>query len=138
MFSAYDDTDPAWLPDGRIVFSSTRYPQTAEYQAAHSTELFVVNADGANLHRITSEKGGADRPLVDPLTGQIVFARWWRNNHFGTNDLSTQLCTPGFSDCQTNGYYYKDGLTINPGDPLVEPIGHREQTRYKRLARRRD
>jgi len=29
-FSRYDDFDPAWLPDGRIVFASTRFPQVAQ------------------------------------------------------------------------------------------------------------
>lgn len=112
----YDDTDPVWLPDGRIAFSSTRYPETAEYEGARSSNLFVVNANGTNLHRITSEKGGADRPLVDPVTGQIVFSRWWRNNHLGTNDFSSILCSPGVGNCTHNGYEYKDGLTIDTND----------------------
>ena len=88
-FATYDDTDPAWLPDGRIVFSSTRWPGIAQYGAARSTNLFVVNANGSGMHRITGEKNGADRPLVDPLTGRIVYSRWWRNFRFASNDLST-------------------------------------------------
>ena len=26
------------------------------------------------------ERHGVDRPLVDPLTGKIVYSRWWRNS----------------------------------------------------------
>lgn len=85
----YDDTDPAWLPDGRIVFSSTRWPSKGMYQDARTTNLYVVEADGRNLHRITAERNGADRPLVDPLTGKIVYARWWRNFRNGTNNMGT-------------------------------------------------
>ncbi|NJO85186.1 MAG: hypothetical protein HC828_22215, partial [Blastochloris sp.] len=33
QFERYDDTDPVWLPDGRIVFSSTRWPSLAMYGA---------------------------------------------------------------------------------------------------------
>lgn len=88
-FSTYDDTDPAWLPDGRVVFSSTRWPAFAQYGGARATNLFVVNADGSGLHRITGEKNGADRPMVDPLTGRVVYSRWWRNYRFASNDLST-------------------------------------------------
>ena len=118
----YDDTDPTWLPDGRIVFSSTRYPETAEYEGVRSSELFVVDADGTSLHRITSEKGGADRPLVDPLTGQIVFSRWWRNNHFGTDTFATIPCVAGVGDCTVSaGYEYEGGLTINRGDTTTGP-----------------
>ncbi|MDQ3249273.1 MAG: hypothetical protein M3Q45_08705, partial [Chloroflexota bacterium] len=80
--AAYDDTDPVWLPDGRIVFSSTRWPSLAQYSAVRTSDLYVVDADGANLHRITAERNGADRPVVDPLTGKIVFSRWWRNHRF--------------------------------------------------------
>ncbi|MBL8046810.1 MAG: PD40 domain-containing protein [Anaerolineales bacterium] len=54
-FVPYDDTDPAWLPDGRIVFSSTRFPGFGMYGAARSSNLFVINANGTGLHRITGE-----------------------------------------------------------------------------------
>ena len=38
----YDDTDPAWLPDGRIVFTSTRWPSFAQYSGVRTTNLYVV------------------------------------------------------------------------------------------------
>lgn len=85
----HDDTDPCFLPDGRIVFSSTRYPAKAQYGGVRTTNLFVVDANGMNLRRITTERSGADRPLVDPLTGHIVFSRWWRNYRVATEDPST-------------------------------------------------
>jgi|GEM_PF-1536378 len=103
---AYDDTDPAWLPDGRIVFSSTRWPSYGHYSGVRATNLYVVNADGAALHRITAERNGADRPLVDPLTGKIVYARWWRNHRFATNQMDTVADANG-------GYLRKDGLTAD-------------------------
>lgn len=111
----YDDTDPAWLPDGRIVFASTRYPSFGHYSGVRTTNLFVVNADGSGMRRITSERNGADRPMVDPLTGKIVFARWWRNHRFAINDMSTVPDPRG-------GYIRKDGLTTDrnvqlTGDP---------------------
>jgi hypothetical protein len=102
--SAYDDTDPAWLPDGRVVFSSTRWPSYAQYSGVRTSNLYVMNADGSGLHRITSERNGADRPLVDPVTGKIVYARWWRNHRFALNDMSTVADPRG-------GYVQKDGLS---------------------------
>ncbi|MCG3207992.1 MAG: hypothetical protein FOGNACKC_01593 [Anaerolineae bacterium] len=107
--SNYDDTDPAWLPDGRIVFSSTRWPGFAQYSGARATNLYVVNADGSKLHRITAERNGADRPMVDPVTGKIVYARWWRNHRFATNSMSTVTDPAG-------GYKQKDGLTTDRGN----------------------
>ena len=88
-FEAYDDTDPAWLPDGRIVFSSTRWPSLAEYGDERTTNLYVMNPDGSNLNRITAERSGADRPVVDPITGKIVYSRWWRNFRVAANDMTT-------------------------------------------------
>ena len=103
LFTKYDDTDPAWLPDGRVVFSSTRWPAMGMYGGAHTSNLFVVNADGSDLHRITTEANGADRPAVDPITGRIVYARWWRNFRMAANDMNTIPASGG-------GYLLKDGL----------------------------
>lgn len=103
----YDDTDPAWLPDGRIVFASTRWPSYAMYSAARTSNLYVVNADGSNLHRITAERNGAERPQVDPITGKIIFSRWWRNFHTATNDMST-IPDPAGGYIQYNGLLAAD------------------------------
>jgi hypothetical protein len=105
QFERYDDTDPVWLPDGRIVFASTRWPSLAMYGAARTTNLYVVNADGGNLHRITAERNGAERPQIDPLTGRIVYSRWWRNFRLPANSMET-LADPA------GGYRLKDGLVV--------------------------
>jgi hypothetical protein len=110
----YDDTDPAWLPDGRIVFSSTRWPAFAHYSGVRTSNLYVVNSDGSNLHRITAERNGADRPLVDPVTGKIVYARWWRNHRFPSDDMRTVPDPRG-------GYQLKDGLTTDRENHVAAP-----------------
>jgi hypothetical protein len=101
---AYDDTDPCWLPDGRLAFTSTRYPGFGHYSGVRFSNLYVINADGTGIHRITSERNGADRPLVDPVTGKIVFSRWWRNHRFPLDDMTTEADPNG-------GYRRKDGLS---------------------------
>ncbi|MEZ4731853.1 MAG: hypothetical protein R3E79_32430 [Caldilineaceae bacterium] len=93
VFERYDDTDPVWLPDGRIIFVSTRWPSFGQYGGARTSNLYVVNPDGSDLHRITAERNGADRPVVDPVTGRIVYARWWRNFRVPVNTIETQLAT---------------------------------------------
>ncbi|MCI0717366.1 MAG: hypothetical protein L0Y77_13815, partial [Chlorobi bacterium] len=52
-FTRYDDIDPCYLPDGRICFASTRYPSLSEFGGARTTNLYIINADLTNLHRIT-------------------------------------------------------------------------------------
>jgi hypothetical protein len=106
----YDDTDPAWMPDGRLVFSSTRWPSFAQYSGVRASNLYVINADGTALHRITAERNGADRPLIDPVTGKIVYARWWRNHRFALNDMTT---VPVDAGDLSKGYKQKDGLSYD-------------------------
>ncbi|MFN8587715.1 MAG: hypothetical protein U0704_07905 [Candidatus Eisenbacteria bacterium] len=77
-FARYDDFDPCWLPDGRVVFASTRFPMQSE-PGPLASNLFVVNADGTNLTRITMERQGGEEPSVDPTDGRLTYARWFFN-----------------------------------------------------------
>lgn len=91
-FARYDDFDPVWLPDDRIVFASTRYPQIAE-AGMPASNLFVVRADGGKLQRITSERNGAEEPSVDPRTGLVVYARWWTSRFFASERTQSGITT---------------------------------------------
>ena len=106
-FDKADDTDPNWLPDGRIVFSSTRWPAVAQYRDPRTTNLYVVNPDGSRLHRITAERNGADRPIIDPVTGRVVYSRWWRNSHFASDTMITK------ADPVFGGYLLNLGLATD-------------------------
>ncbi len=114
----YDDFDPVFLPDGRICFASTRWPSFAHYDGARTSNLHVVNTDGSRLIRITAERNGAERPLVDPLTGNIVYFRWWRNHRFPINDFTTIEMDPLDPGA---GFIQHGGLTINQGGHIAAP-----------------
>ncbi|MEZ6080894.1 MAG: hypothetical protein R3C56_36060 [Pirellulaceae bacterium] len=45
----FHDTDPAELPDGRIVFSSTRIGTFEEYHSPPSRSLFVMDKVGQDI-----------------------------------------------------------------------------------------
>lgn len=77
-YGTYNDLFPAYLADGRIVFASSRYPARAHYDDRRSYNLYVIDADGGNLHRITSERGGMLHPTPLP-DGRILATRWWVN-----------------------------------------------------------
>ena len=58
------NTWPDWSPDGsKIVFSG----------AGHDFDLYVMNADGADLQRITQEPGDEYTPAWSPRGNRIVF-----------------------------------------------------------------
>jgi hypothetical protein len=73
-FGPYHDVGPAWLPDGRIVFSSSRLGIRDEYHGYPSTGLYVMNADGTDPHPIAMNIGRDNEPAVLP-DGRIVFSR---------------------------------------------------------------
>ena len=84
------DICPHYLPDGRIVFSSTRQrqskailidegkPQFAaqdEDRNEHAFVLHVMNADGSDIHQISfNQSHDLDPDVLDD--GRIVFSRW--------------------------------------------------------------
>ena len=70
----YHDVQPAYLPDGRIVFSSSRIGIRDEYHGYHATGLTVMNADGGDMHFIGLNLGRDNEPAMMP-DGRIVFSR---------------------------------------------------------------
>jgi hypothetical protein len=84
------DVAPHFLPDGRIVFASTRQrdakavlldegkPQFAAQEETRQEDalaLHVMNADGTNIHQISFNQSHDMDPSV--LTdGRVVYARW--------------------------------------------------------------
>jgi len=75
-YGTYNDLFPAYLADGRIVFASSRYPSRSHYDERRTFNLYVINADGSNLHRITTDRGGFLHPTPLP-DGRILATRWW-------------------------------------------------------------
>jgi Tol biopolymer transport system component len=91
------DLGPAYLPDGRIVFSSTRQRTTramlldeGKPQYAGLTEnlrepallLHVMNADGSEIRQVTFNQSHDLDPTVT-RDGRVVFTRW---NNMGRVD----------------------------------------------------
>ena len=103
----WNDLFPAYLPDGRIVFASTRYPIRAHYDQRHSYNLYVVNGDGTNLHRITSDRGGFLHPTPLP-DGRILTTRWWNNFN-----QPSYLGIYNRIDNQPNDHYLPDGTRVD-------------------------
>jgi hydrazine synthase alpha subunit-like protein/WD40 repeat protein len=74
------DFDPLYLPDGRIMFTSSRAGEMDEYNHAPAEHLYVCDADGANPERVSFNQSDDFDPTLLP-DGRIMFTRW---EHFGT------------------------------------------------------
>ena len=70
----FHDYDPVELPDGRIVFSSTRIGNREEYHAKYASSLFVCDVGGGNILPFTYHIV-ADREARVTSSGSLVFIR---------------------------------------------------------------
>jgi hypothetical protein len=74
------DFDPLYLPDDRILFTSSRDREMDEYNHAPAEHMYTCNADGSNLQRISFNQSDDFDPTLLP-SGRILYTRW---EHFGT------------------------------------------------------
>ncbi len=94
------DVAPAYLPDGRIVFLSTRPSGLVPCNNTGVAILHVMNADGSDLHPISVNNVNEFDPAVLP-DGRILHGRWeyvdknaltiqslWAINPDGTQETS--------------------------------------------------
>ncbi len=75
-----DDFDPLYLPDGRVLFTSSRDSEMDEYNHARSEHLYTCDADGSHIERISYNQSDDFDPELLP-DGRIAYTRW---EHFGT------------------------------------------------------
>ncbi|MCG6899968.1 MAG: hypothetical protein LJE75_08195 [Gammaproteobacteria bacterium] len=95
--AAGQDVAPHYLPDGRIIFSSSRqrtsrallldegkpqFPALDENRNEHAMVLHVMNADGGDIHQVSFNQSHDLDPMV-LSSGEVVFSRW---DHMGSRD----------------------------------------------------
>jgi len=84
----FHDIDPAELPDGRIVFTSTRIGTFEEYHSPPSRSLFLMSAAGKDINPLTHTLIFDNEPEV-LADGRILFIR--SDNFFDRGKVETQL-----------------------------------------------
>jgi hypothetical protein len=95
----YDDIEPTWLPDGRIMFCSSRANRWVNCWFTQVAILYACDSDGQNLHPLSAniEHDNAPWPLPD---GRVIYTRWeyvdrsrvsfhhlWTSNPDGTGQM---------------------------------------------------
>ncbi|HPD15851.1 MAG TPA: polysaccharide lyase family protein [Planctomycetota bacterium] len=71
----YDDIEPAYLPDGGIVFVSSRCNRWVNCWLSHVAVLYRCDADGGNIRPLSSNNEHDNTPWVLP-DGRILYTRW--------------------------------------------------------------
>ncbi|MDH3900400.1 MAG: hypothetical protein OEU51_05060, partial [Gammaproteobacteria bacterium] len=103
---AGQDVAPYYLPDGRIIFSSTRQRQSKavlldenkpqfsaldEDRNEHALVLHVMNSDGSDIRQVSFNQSHDLDSTVLP-TGEVMFCRW--DNMGGRNAISLYKMHP--------------------------------------------
>ena len=123
-----DDVAPAYLPDGRIVFSSNRQKQAgqmltderkprfralAEDGDSMAMVLHVMNDDGSEIQQISFNQSHDLDPTV-LSSGEIVFTRW--DNAASNNAMHLYKINPDGTDLQVlYGLHSHDTGATNAG-----------------------
>ena len=135
------DVAPAYLPDGRIMFSSTRQRQSkailldenkAQFEAANEQRnesaffLHVMNEDGTDIHQITFN-GSSDLYSTVLQNGRVLFTRW---DTGGTSGLHLYTTNPDGTDTQLHygALSHDTGTNGTTNDTQIEFMRAREMS----------
>ncbi|MHB8972045.1 MAG: HzsA-related protein [Pirellulaceae bacterium] len=101
-FRGQHDVAPAYLPDGRIVFLSTRPSGLVPCNNTGVAIMHVMNADGSEIHPISVNNVNEFDPCPLP-DGRILFGRW---EYIDKNALTIQsLWTVNPDGTQETAFY---------------------------------
>lgn len=75
----FADYEPAYLPNGDIVFNSTRCVQTVDCWWTEVSNLYTCDRDGRYLRRLTFDQVHTNYPTIRD-DGQVIYTRWEYND----------------------------------------------------------
>lgn len=143
----WDDFGPEYLPDGGIIFVSSRGKRFIPCNHSPNAQLFRMNGDGSGILCLSANNVRDDRPAV-MRNGQIVYDRWeyvdaaialyhdiWTMNPDGTSqmiafgggvkiEIENKMLT--YSKCDPMAIPGSDKIvcTYSPPSGLRENAGH--------------
>jgi hypothetical protein len=118
--SGQHDIAPAYLPDGRIVFLSTRPSGLVPCANEGVSILHVMNADGSDLHPISVNNVNEFDPSVLP-DGRILFGRW---EYVDKNALTIQSLWTMHPDGTEETAFYANNMVLPEAILDARPVPH--------------
>ncbi|MHC4536165.1 MAG: HzsA-related protein [Planctomycetota bacterium] len=105
-YTSHHDVGPAYLPDGRIIFTSTRLNGLVPCNNTGVDIMHVMNADGSNMHAISVNNVNEFDPCVLP-DGRILYGRW---EYVDKTALTQQTLWTIFPDGSNETAFYANNL----------------------------
>lgn len=75
----FADYEGAYLPDGNIVFNSTRCVQTVDCWWTEVSNLYICDKDGGYMRRVGFDQVHSNYPTVTD-DGRVIYTRWDYND----------------------------------------------------------
>jgi len=109
----YDDVEPCWLPDGGILFVSTRCNRRVNCHTTQVAVLYRCDADGRGLRALSSNNEHDNTPWVLP-SGQVLYTRWEYVDRSQVDFHHLWTTTP---DGQRQTVFYGN---LHPGTTMID------------------
>lgn len=127
------DFEPCHLPNGDIVFSSSRCVQTVDCWKTEISNLYTCGPDGEYLRRLGFDQVHTTTPSLLP-DGRVVYTRWDYNDRGQVFPQGLFQMNPdgtGQTEFYGNNSWFPTTLSHArgiPGSPLVVAIAHGHHT----------
>ncbi|NQU23433.1 MAG: hypothetical protein HQ567_19300, partial [Candidatus Nealsonbacteria bacterium] len=107
----YEDCDPCYMPDGKIMFASTRSQRRVFCFGSTVTSLYLMDADGKDLRCLSGGPVNEMSPIV-MNDGRVIYTRWeYVDKGFG-NVQSLWTMRP---DGSGSAHVYKNDVILPAG-----------------------
>jgi hypothetical protein len=74
------DYEGIYLPNGEIMFSSTRCMQNVDCWHVSVCNMYLMNKDGKHMRRVGFDQVHTNYPQVHPGSGLVTYTRWEYND----------------------------------------------------------
>ncbi len=134
-----DDIEPTYLPDGGIMFGSSRCRRVVNCWISRVATLYRCDADGQNIRMISSNNDHDNTPWVLP-DGRVLYMRWeyvdrsqvhfhhlWTVNPDGTGQMvwyGNETGGVAMLDAKPVPGTNKVVASFSPGHGQAEHMGH--------------
>ncbi len=134
-----DDIEPTYLPDGSIMFGSSRCRRFVNCWFSRVATLYRCDADGSNIRLVSSNNDHDNTPWVLP-DGRILYMRWeyvdrsqvhfhhlWTVNPDGTGQMTfygNMFSGTAMLDAKPIDGSDKIVSSFSPGHGRTEHMGH--------------